>query len=199
MLNVARFEVNGKEYIIKRNRYLKAKFEDMVENNSAMSNEEQKSYALLEEKYARLEKLALRVKELEDAYYENFDDEAGALYEKAKLQYEKLLKETVDFELEQNGIAGKIKKATIDNSEKLLICALQINDKGEEIRSKEEAQEIWCDYVDEVGQNSAVEWLLCFVNYITGNDKVEDDPFVSQAKAKAEQKANMKKGLNKIK
>ena len=114
-INVAQFKVNGKEYTIKRNRYLKAKFDEMVDKNSTMSNEEQKSYALLEEKYARLEKLALRVKELEDAYYEDFDDEAGALYEKAKAQYEKLLNETVDFELQQNGIAGKIKKATIKN------------------------------------------------------------------------------------
>lgn len=199
MKNVAKFEVNGKEYEIKRNRYLKAKYDEMVDENVSLSNDEQKSYALLEEKYGRLEKLALRTKELEDAYYETFDYDAGVLYEKAKAQYEKLLKETIDFELQQNGIANKVKKVTIDNAERLLISALQIDENGKTIMSKEEAQEIWCNYVDEVGQNSAIEWLLCFVNYITGNDKVEDDPFVSQAKAKAEQKANMKKGLNKIK
>ena len=199
MKNIARFEINGKEYIIKRNRYLKAKYDEMIDESNSLTNDEQKSYALLEEKYGRLDKLARRVKELEDAYYESFDEEAGALYEKAKEHYDKLLNETIDFELQQNGIANKVKKSTLDNAEKLLICALQIDENGKEIRTKEEAQNIWCDYVDEVGQNSAIEWLLCFVNYITGNDKVEDDPFVSQAKAKAEQKANMKKGLNKVK
>lgn len=198
MKNVAKFSVNGTEYVITRNRYLQAKYEELVEESSTLTKEEQKSYALLEEKYQRLEKLALRVKELEDKYYEYFNEEAGALYEKAKAQYDKLLNETVDFELKQNGIANKVKQSAINNSEQLLIASLQLDNNGNQIRTVEEATEIWCSYVDEVGKSSAVEWLLWFVNYITGNDKVEDDPFVAQAKAKAEQKENMKKGLKKV-
>lgn len=199
MNNVARFEVNGNTYEIIRTRYLQAEFNRISEENKELSPEDEKGYALLQDKYARLEKLSNRVKELEDKYYESFDDADGELYEKAKAQYDKVYQETIDFELNLNGIAKRVQKIAIDNAEKILIRALQIDKEGKEIRTYKEAEDIWCSYVDEVGKNTAVEWLLYFVNYVTGNDSVEDDPFVAQAKAKAEQKANMRQGLKKIK
>ena len=199
MNNVARFEVNGNTYEIIRTRYLQAEFNRISEENKELSPEDEKGYALLQDKYARLEKLSNRVKELEDKYYESFDDADGELYDKAKAQYDKVYQETIDFELSLNGIAKRVQKIAIDNAEKVLIRALQIDKEGKEIRTHKEAEDIWCSYVDEVGKNAAVEWLLYFVNYVTGNDSVEDDPFVAQAKAKAEQKANMRQGLKRIK
>lgn len=198
MKNVARFAVDGKTYEIERNRYLQAELNKITEENEDLSAEEEKSYALLQDRYARLEKLAKKVAELEDAYYENFEEDIRVVYERAKAQYEKMYEETVDFEVSQNGVAKKVQKVAIDNAEKVVVKALQIDNKGNKIREEQEALDIWCAYVDEVGRNSAVEWLLYFVNYLSGNDKVEDDPFVSQAKAKAEQRANMKKGVLKM-
>lgn len=199
MNNVASFFVEGKEFIIVRNRYLQAEFDSITKQGNTLTEEEETSYALLQDKYLRLEKLAERVNELEDKYYETFDDADCEIYEKAKAQYDKVYKETVAFELAQNGIAKKVQKVAIDNAEKVVIRALQLDNKGNEIRSKEEAENIWCTYVDEVGKNVATEWLLYFIQYLTGNDNVEDSPFVAQAKAKAEQKANMKQGLKRIK
>jgi hypothetical protein len=93
---------------------------------------------------------------------------------------------------------NKAQKAAIDNAERLALIALQIGEKGEVIRTYEEAEEIWCSFVDEVGNNAASEWLLYMVNYVAGNDADEENPFVAQAKAKAEQRAeNMKKRIAK--
>lgn len=199
MNNVASFFVEGKEFIIVRNRYLQAEFDSITKQGNTLTEEEETSYALLQDKYLRLEKLAERVNELEDKYYETFDDADGEIYEKAKAQYDKVYKETVAFELAQNGVAKKVQKVAIDNAEKVVIRALQLDNKGNEIRSNEEAENIWCSYVDEVGKNVATEWLLYFIQYLTGSDNVEESPFVAQAKAKAEQKANMKQGLKRIK
>lgn len=200
-INVATFKVNGKTYEVKRNRYLQAELEEIKKQNgdNTLSALEEKNYAILQEKYGTLERLAKKVKELEDKFYESFDENAGELYEKAKAYYDRIFAETAEFEVAQNGIAQKAQKSAIDNAEKLLVFALQKNEKGETIRTKEEATEIWCDYVDEVGHQNAIEWLIYFTNYVIGNDTVEEDPFVAQAKAKAEQKANMRNGLRMVK
>ena len=195
--NVATFTTNGKKYEIKRNRYLQAELEEIKSNNeeSTLSAQEQKNYAILQDKYSTLEKLAKKVKELEDKFYEKFDEKAGELYDRAKSYYDKVFAETAQFEVEQNGISQKVQKEAIDSAERLVIVALQKDEKGATIRSEEEATNIWCSYVDEAGQQTAIEWLMYFVNYVVGNDSVESDPFVAQAKAKAEQRANMRKGL----
>ena len=83
--------------------------------------------------------------------------------------------------------------------EKLIIKALQINEKGETIRTEEEAEKIWCELVDEYGQISAMEFVAFTLNYIMGADQEIENPFMTQAKAKAEQKANMRKGILKAK
>ena len=197
--NVASFTANGNTYEIVRNRYLQAEYNRIAEESAGLTPNEERNYAILNEKVARLGKLAEKVNELEDAYYETFDDGAGALYEKAKAQYDKMFAEVVDFELKLDGITKKVQSRAIETAEKVLIRALQLGNDGEEIRTEKEANDIWCGFVDEVGKAMAVEWLLYFITYITGNDAVEEDPFVAQAKAKAEQRANMKKGYKLVK
>ena len=61
------------------------------------------------------------------------------MYERAKAHYDKVFAETAQFEVEQNGISQKVQKTAIDNAEKLVIIALQKNDKGETIRTEEQA------------------------------------------------------------
>ena len=199
-INVATFTTKGKKYEIKRNRFLQAMLEEIKAKNSdnSLNALEEKNYAILQEKYGTLERIATKVKELELKFFENFDKEAEEIYQKAKAYYDKLFAETAEFEVSQNGIAQKAQKSAINNAEKLVIFALQKNEKGETVRTEKEATEIWCDYVDEVGHQTAVEWLIYFTNYVIGNDTVEEDPFVAQAKAKAEQKANMRNGLKMV-
>ncbi len=198
--NIPFFELNGKTYTFKRNRYILAEL-DLIKEENKLSPEEEQSYVLLQDKYNRLAKLQERVKELEDKYYETFDKKDGELYEKAKTVYEKLLMEVSQSELDNNGLSKKIEKQAIDNMEKLIIVALQKDENGKDIRTHSEAEKIWCDYVDEIGTNNASEWLIYAFNYITGNDDENDEnPFIAQAKAKAEQRAkNRQEGFKRIK
>lgn len=198
--NIPFFELNGKTYTFKRNRYLLAEL-DLIKEENKLTPEEEQSYVLLQDNYNRLGKLQERVKELEDRYYETFDEKDGEIYEKAKATYEKLLMEVSQRELDTNGLSKKIEKQAIDNMEKLIIIALQKDENGKDIRTPKEAEKIWCDYVDEIGTNNASEWLIYTFNYITGNDEANDEnPFISQAKARAEQRAkNRKEGFKRIK
>ena len=195
----ATFKANGKEYEIKRTNYLIAEFDKIKSENRALNAEEEQGFVILQDKYMAIERLAKRVLELESKYYETFDEKDGAIYERAKAHYEKQLEELAKFEVEQNGIVKKAQKNSVENAKKLVIKALQVDRKGNSIRTEEEANEIWDCFVEDNGQDNTDEWLVWFVNYITGNDKVEDDPFVAQAKAKAEQKAQMRKGISKVK
>lgn len=199
MSNIPFFEVNEQRYEVKRNRYLIAELEKLRKENSELSGEDEQNIVKLQDKSARLERLANRVKELEDKFYETFDEDDEAIYKRAKAHYDEMLDDLTKFEIEANGVIGKAQQAALGNAEKLLLIALQKGEKGETIRTYQEAEDIWCSFVDEVGTNTASEWLLYMVNYITGEYEEEENPFVTQAKAKAEQRANMKKGIAKVK
>ena len=189
---------NGNSYPIRRTRRILLDVEEM-QNNSSLTDEETKAYAMLQDKYARLEKLANRVAELEEKYFESFADEDKEIYDRANQAYNALLEETINFELSTNGLAAKIQKDTLNKVEVIIINALCYNEMGETIRSRDEATKIWCDFVDEVGKESASEWALYAFNYLTGADEGNDnDPFVNQAKAKKLQKMNMRKGINAV-
>ena len=195
----AEFTLNGTTYEIKRTNYIVKEFEKIKSENHRMSTEDEQGLAILQDKYSRIGRLAERVLELEKKFFETFAKEDEEIYEKAKAHYEKEYADVVKFEAEQNGIAIKAHEQSLDNAKKLVIKALQVDNKGHNIRTLKEATEIWESYEEEVGLESSNEWLTWFINFISGRDNVEENPFVAQAKAKAEQKANMKKGILKAK
>ena len=189
---------NGNSYPIRRTRQILLDVEEM-QGKSSLTDEETKAYAMLQDKYARLEKLANRVAELEEKYFESFADEDKEIYDRANQAYNALLEETINFELSTNGLTAKIQKDTLNKVEVIIINALCYNEMGETIRSRDEATKIWCNFVDEKGKESASEWALYAFNYLTGADEGNDnDPFVNQAKAKKLQKMNMRKGINAV-
>lgn len=191
------FEVNGNRYEIRRSRYLMVEFEKIRES-SKIADDDPKNLIKLREKVVRLDTLKTRVDELYDEYLETFSDEAKAKYETAQAAYDKLFDEVAPA-LGKDGVMTRVSKAGADNAEKLVIVALQRGEDGKVIRSKEEAENIWCSWVDEVGQKVAQEWLNALIEHITGEDEREDDnSFLAQAKARAEQSANRKAGLAKI-
>lgn len=195
----ATFTVNGNTYEILRTNYLLVQFEKIKQENHGLTAEEEQSLAILQDKYLRIERLAKRVLELEQKFYETFSEADEEIYNRAKAHYEKEYADVVKFEAEQNGISVKAQKNAVDNARRVVIKALQVDNKGNSIRTQEEATEIWNSFVEENGIEGETEWLTWFINFLTGRDKVEDDPFVAQAKAKAEQKAQMKKGILKVK
>lgn len=192
------FEVNGNRYEIRRSRYLVVEFEKIRESSN-IGDDESKEFAKLQDKAMQLDKLKIRSDELFDAYLETLTDEAHEAYEKVHAEYEKLFDEVAP-SFGKEGLITRIDKTFIDNAEKLVITALQRDESGKVIRTKEEAEDIWEAYVDEVGQKIAREWLHAFTDYITGIDKNDNRSFfLKQEQTKAEQQANRKQGLAQIK
>lgn len=190
--NIPFFEVNGTKYEIKRTRYLQAEFDDM-KSDINMTDEEQVAYAKEQELEARIEKLRDRKNELYDKYLETFDEKDEALYNKACVAFNALIDEVGAME----SISARQRKNMLDMGEKLIIKSLQIDNKGNRIRTEDEATEIWTSFVEDVGQTTTIQFVVFTINYILGGDEDVENPFVAQAQAKAEQRANMKKGIAK--
>ena len=191
--NIPFFEVNGKRYEIKRTRYLQAEL-DSMKSCLEMSEDEQIAFAREQEFTDRLEKLLKRKNELYEKYLETFDEKDEAIYKRALDAYNALVEELKGIEM----VSGVQRKKMVDMGEKLIIKSLQMNEKGKEIRTEAEATEIWETFVEDFGQSNTVQFIIFTVNYIFGGDEDVDNPFVAQAQAKAEQKANMKKGIAKV-
>lgn len=192
--NIPFFEVDGKSYEIKRNRYLQAEFDEMKED-MMLSDDEQIALAKEQEFDERLKKLRNRIDEIYERYLETFSDEDEEMYRKASLAYNRLLEEAKNME----SVSAKQRKQMLDIGEKLIIKALTLDNKGNTIRTDDEAKNIWERFVEDNGQIVAVQFVAYTLNYIMGGDEDVENPFIAQAKAKAEQRANMKKGIVKAK
>ena len=192
--NIPYFEINGTRYDIKKNRYLQAEFDEM-KRGMELENDEELEYVKEQELSDKIEKLGKRKNELYDKYLETFDDEDERIYNKACVAYNVLL----DQLNQSKGVTAKKRKQMLDMGEDIIIKALQTNDKGETIRTESEAKDIWNDFAIEYGEVTRIEFIVYTVNYIIGNDEEYENPFIAQAKAKAEQKANMRKGIERVK
>jgi FMN phosphatase YigB (HAD superfamily) len=188
--NIPFFEADGTKYEIKRTRYLQAEFDEM-KGDLEMTDEEQVAYAKEQDFDDRLAKLRARKDELYEKYLETFDEEDEAKYLKANKAYLAMIDEAGKIE----SISGKQRKKMLDLGEALVIKALQVDKEGKEIRTYDEAKTIWESFVEESGQVVAIQFVAYFINYILGGDEDVENPFITQAKAKAEQKASMKKGI----
>lgn len=189
--NTPFFEINNEVYVIKRNRYLQAEF-DLLQKTLELTDDEQLAFEKEQDFDARFEKLKKRKDELYSKFLETFDEKDEQIYKKASEAYENMLKEASATE----SVGAKHRKKMIDMGEKLIIKALQIDyNTGDEIRTNEEATNIWQSFVDENGKKLALEFILYTMHYIVGTDEETENPFLTQAKAKAEQKANMKNGI----
>lgn len=195
--NIPFFEVNGQRYEIIRTRYLLAEYEER-KKELELSEEEDLAYQKGAEKQEALRRLAERKDELWETYLETFEESDKAKYKLACSAYDELEDEIS----KMDDVFGTQLKRILDMVEQLIITSLQWDMNGKTIRSYEEANDIWCSYVDEVGNVNANKFIVCIANYITGGDE-EENPFVAKMRAKAEAKAEAerqrKAGLRKIK
>ena len=190
------FEVKGTKYEIKRTRYLESEY-DKITSESKLSDEQQSDfvdYAKLESEYTEiLEKYS----EAKDDY---FDDVLNEEKEKKYLAFKKLsdskYNEMKEFEMTHKNISLKdMRELAYENGIKLLYVALQ-----EQYQlSQEQAKMVWEDFVDHFGKQTSMEWILVMTQSLFERDEEEENPFLKQAKAKAMQKAEQRKGLSKIK
>lgn len=175
------FEIDGKRYEIKRTRYLLAEYDKLGEQTN-LSNEDKANAVKTQNIISDIRRYAEKEQELWDKFCETADDEDERKYLKFKELREQATRQYAEF----NDSAIKLQKAGLDILEKIVIkgIAEQYN------MSEEQANEIWCSYVDEVGKNRAAEWLgYMSENLFGNNDEEEDNSFLSQMRKRAEQKA----------
>ena len=187
---------SGEKFEIKRNRHIIAEI-DKMQHDKALSDEDNQNFVILQDKYGRLETISKRVKELEAQYFETFATEDGEIYNRARAEYERVLADVTAFEIKTDGLNARIQRESINRIEAIVINALMNDERGNNIRSHEDAEEIWCTFVDEIGHESAKEWLAYTFNYLSGNDGENDDPFVVAQREKINRKANMRRGISK--
>jgi hypothetical protein len=189
------FELNGQRYEIKRTRYLLAEYDKLGEE-SQLSNEDKANAIKAQSLIGDIQRYAEKVKELEEKYFETFDDEDERKYLKIKSLYESKLDELTKLEVE-SGSTAKLQKAGIDLLEKIAIKGL-----AEQYFNFDEskAEKIWGDYVDTIGNNATIEWLTGMSECLFREDEeVEENSFLSQMRAKAEQRAINRKNIKRVK
>lgn len=189
------FELNGQRYEIKRTRYLLAEYDKLGEE-SQLSNEDKANAIKAQSLIGDIQRYAEKVKELEERYFETFDDEDERKYLKCKALYESKLDELTKLEVE-SGSTSKLQKAGIDLLERIAIKGL-----AEQYFNFDEskAEKIWGDYVDTIGNNATIEWLTGMSECLFREDEeVEENSFLSQMRAKAEQQAINRKNIKRVK
>lgn len=188
------FELNGQRYEIKRTRYLLAEYDKLGEE-SQLSNEDKANAIKAQSLIGDIQKYAEKTKELEEKFFETFDSEDERKYLKAKELYTKALDELTALEVE-SGSTAKLQKAGIDLLERIAIKGL-----AEQYFNFDEskAEKIWGNYVDTIGNNATIEWLTGMSECLFREDEeVEENSFLSQMRAKAQQRAiNRKNGIKK--
>ena len=189
------FELNGQRYEIKPTRWLISEY-DKLGNESQLSNEDKANAIKVQSLIGDIQKYAEKVKELEEKYFETFDDEDERKYLKCKALYEVKLEELTKLEVE-SGSTTKLQKAGIDLLEKIAIKGL-----AEQYFNFDEAkaQKVWESYVDTLASHQIVdEWLTSMSECLFGSEEeIEENSFLSQMRKKAEQQAiNRKNGIKK--
>lgn len=189
------FELNGQRYEIKRTRYLLAEYDKLGEE-SQLSNEDKANAIKAQSLIGDIQKYAEKTKELEEKFFETFDSEDERKYLKAKELYTKALDELTALEVE-SGSTAKLQKAGIDLLEKIAIKGI-----AEQYFNFDEnkAQMIWEQYADKIGNNATIEWLTAMSECLFRDDEeVEENSFLSQMRAKAEQRAINRKNIKRVK
>lgn len=189
------FVVDGKKYEIKRTRYLECQYEQISEQN-AFTDEQQTLLAKGTKLRMEYEELAEQFRPIKEKHFANMrDKELTAEYKAFKEELDELYKELTDFEIRHKEVSmSALQKVAVDKAEKLLILALceQYN------LDEKTASEVWCKYVDEIGVATASEWVMFMLDALF-NEEETTDPFLKQARAKAEMRAEQRKGLSKVK
>lgn len=186
------FELNGIRYEIKRTRYILAEYDKLGEQ-SQLSSEDKENAIKAQSLMADIQKYGEKTEELENKYFETFDDEDERKYLKAKALRDNAIQQLAKLEAE-TGSTNRLQKAGVDLLEKVVIKAL-----AEQYFNFDEqkAQSIWEQYVDTI-ENKAevVEWLSAMSECLfKEDDEVQENSFLAQMRQKAEEKAKHRRNI----
>jgi hypothetical protein len=171
------FEVNGQKYELMATRYLIAEYQK-IGKEVEVSNEDKQNAVIAQTLISDIKKYLLKTKELEDKYFETFDDEDERRYLKAKTLYENKLNELAKFEAE-TGSTTRLQEQGIEVLEKTAIKGIaEQYFNFDEIKAKA----VWDNFTETIGEEEKSEWLSYMSDCLFKNDKeeVEDNSFLSQ-------------------
>ena len=188
------FVVDGKTYEIRRTRYLECQYEQISQENN-LTDEQQALLAQGTKLRMEYEELAEQFRPIKEQHFANMrDKELTAEYKAFKEELDELYKALTDFEINHKEVSmSALQKVAVDKAERLLILALCEQHNLDE----ENAKAVWCKYVDEIGVATASEWVMFMLDALF-NEEETNDPFLKQARAKAELKAEQRKGLSRV-
>lgn len=188
------FVVDGNTYEIRRTRYLECQYEQISQENN-FTDEQQALLAQGTKLRMEYEELAEQFRPIKEQHFANMrDKELTAEYKAFKEELDELYKALTDFEINHKEVSmSALQKVAVDKAERLLILALCEQHNLDE----ENAKAVWCKYVDEIGVATASEWVMFMLDALF-NEEETNDPFLKQARAKAELKAEQRKGLSRV-
>lgn len=185
------FELNGNRYEIKKTRYLLAEYDKISEENH-ISDEDKANAVKLQNIIEDVKKYAEKVKELEDKYFETFDDEDERKYLKAKTLYDGKLNELTDLEI-KSGSTARLQKESVDILEKIAIKGLAEQYFNMDMQA---AEKLWCEYVDTMqNHNTVVEWLSAMAECLFMDEEEEENPFLSKMRKVREERSQNRKNF----
>lgn len=194
------FEVEGQTYEIVRTRALECEYEKITKQSS-LSEQDERAFADYIKLQAETEELAEKFRIAKEDFYNDVLDEEK---EKKFLAFEKLYnrkyQEIIDFTTTHKDFSTqKVEEIAMDNGVKLFVLALS----QKYAMSHDEAKSVWEKFRDflseKYGMQSPREWILTMVRELFEGEEEETDPFLKQARAKAQQRMEQRKGLSKIK
>lgn len=184
------FELNGNRYEIKKTRYLLAEYDKISEENN-ISDEDKANAVKIQSIIDDVKKYAEKIKELEERYFETFDDEDERRYLKVKALYEQKMSELTDLEI-KSGSTQRLQKESVDLLEKIAIKGLAEQYFNMDMAA---AEKLWCEYVDTVQNHSTIiEWLSAMAECLfTDEEEEEDNSFLSQMRKAREKQSQSRK------
>ena len=190
------FEHDGKKYEIKRTRFLEMTYAEIKKSNGLNAEQEKNMVdyiKLLKEYQGFMERLEVAEEEFKN---DILNEEKEKVYNKLKEITTKQFNEIAKFEIENGKETLKeVDIKSYENGKALLYVALQ--QKPYEL-TEQRAKEIWEGFEEQLGMETAKEWIRFMLNELFDEESEEENPFLAQAKARAEQKLNQRNGLAKI-
>lgn len=187
-------EVGEKKYEFICTRYLQAFFDEKV---SARRKDEafQRRLALEEKAKANYERMRDFLAKKEEEYFSDIlNEDAAAVYEKAKELEEKAYNEYANV-IASGSAEEENQKYLLDNLELLVIEAL----KEQHSMDEETATKTWEQYVTENGKPTAMVFLAymadCFFNVDEGE---EANPLIGKVKARNERMQRNRQNFSKV-
>lgn len=190
------FVANGKTYEIKRTRFLECEYERISKQKKLTDEEELASakYIKLQSDYAEV---VDKYNTAKDEYFNDVLDETKkGKYLAFKALVDDQYKELTTFAVTNKDFdMSKIENTAYENGLEVLYAALE----EQHNLSHEQAVAVWADFSDHLGKAQAQEWVLAMLNELFDREDEEDDPFLKQARLKAQQRAEQRKGLKVVK